>query len=317
MRSFLGIDAGSVSTKLALVDGNCNVIGTKYLRTQADPVGAIKEGATWLANIVANENDVAFVGTTGSGRELAAMLVGADLIKNEITCHAVAAIMQRRDVRTVLEIGGQDSKIIVIRDGVVIDFGMNTICAAGTGSFLEQQCHRMGIQIEEFGCYALRSNHPASIAGRCTVFAETDMIHKQQQGHRTEDIIAGLCQALVRNYLGTVARGKDITAPVLFQGGVAANTGIVEAFRKLLSMEVIVPAHFREMGALGVALLARERWEKAPKKTNFCGIQSVLAKEFTVEVFVCGECEEKCELERYVENGREIALKGGRCGKWE
>jgi len=317
MKKFLGIDAGSVSTKFAVVDDHCNVIGTKYLRTQADLVGAIKEGAAWLADIVKDQRNIASAGTTGSGRELAGMLVGADLIKNEITCHAVAAILQRRDVRTVLEIGGQDSKIIVIRDGVVVDFGMNTICAAGTGSFLEQQCHRMGVPIEEFGQYALMSNHPASIAGRCTVFAETDMIHKQQQGRRIEDIIAGLCQALVRNYLGTVARGKEILEPILFQGGVAANIGIVDAFKKSLSMEVVVPAHFREMGALGAALLAREHRAQSQTDSAFCGIRSVLAKEFTTEVFVCGECEEECEMERYVENGREIALKGGRCGKWE
>jgi len=130
------------------------------------------------------------------------------LVKNEITAHAVAAIQTEKDVKTVLEIGGQDSKIIIIRDGVVTDFAMNTVCAAGTGSFLDRQAERLGIPIEEFGDHALQASVPVRIAGRCAVFAESDMIHKQQLGYNTCDIIAGLCDALVRNYLSNVAKER-------------------------------------------------------------------------------------------------------------
>jgi predicted CoA-substrate-specific enzyme activase len=139
------------------------------------------------------------------------------------------------DVQTVVEIGGQDSKIIILRDGIVTDFAMNTVCAAGTGSFLDHQAERLNIPIEEFGNIALKSKSPVRIAGRCSVFAESDMIHKQQMGHPTSDIVAGLCDALVRNYLNNVGKGKDIMSPVLFQGGVAANAGIKAALERLWS----------------------------------------------------------------------------------
>ena len=149
--------------------------------------------------------EICGVATTGSARYLAGVVLGADLIKNEITSHAVAAMHYIPEVQTVVEIGGQDSKIILIRDSVVVDFGMNTVCAAGTGSFIDHQAARLNVNIEEFGGQALKSTAPVRIAGRCTVFAESDMIHKQQIGHRPEDIVYGLCQALVRNYLNNVA----------------------------------------------------------------------------------------------------------------
>ena len=133
-------------------------------------------------------------------------MVNAEVVKNEITAHAAAASAVAPDVKTIIEIGGQDSKIIFLQEGVPCDFAMNTVCAAGTGSFCDRQAARLGIPIAEFGSYALRSDSPVRIAGRCAVFAESDMIHKQQTGHSVEDIIAGLCEALVRNYLNNLAR---------------------------------------------------------------------------------------------------------------
>ncbi len=152
--------------------------------------------------------EICGVGATGSARNLAGVIVGADVVKNEITAHAVAASTVNPKVQTVLEIGGQDSKIIILRDGVVVDFAMNTVCAAGTGSFLDQQASRLNIPIEEFGGLALRGKSPVRIAGRCSVFAESDMIHKQQLGHNLEDIIGGLCEALVRNFLNNLGKGE-------------------------------------------------------------------------------------------------------------
>ena len=159
------------------------------------------------------------MGATGSGRELAGVVLGADMVKNEITAHATAALSYDSNVSTILEIGGQDSKLIILRDGVVVDFAMNTVCAAGTGSFLDQQAHRLGIPIDEFGQVALRSTSPVRIAGRCTVFAESDMVHKQQLGVDIADIVAGLCQAMVRNFLSSLAKGKELLPTVFFQGG--------------------------------------------------------------------------------------------------
>jgi predicted CoA-substrate-specific enzyme activase len=164
------------------------------------------------------------------------------------------------DIQTIIEIGGQDSKIIILREGAVVDFAMNSICAAGCGAFLDHQSHRLKIPIEEFGDYALRSKNPSSIAGRCTVFAESDMIHKQQTGHKTEDIVYGLCKAIVRNYLNNVGKGKEIKPPIMFQGGVAANKGVRKALGEELGTEVIVPEHYHVMGAIGSALLAKKKF---------------------------------------------------------
>jgi len=237
------------------------------------------------------------------------------LVKNEITAHAVAAIQTEKDVKTVLEIGGQDSKIIIIRDGVVTDFAMNTVCAAGTGSFLDRQAERLGIPIEEFGDHALQASVPVRIAGRCAVFAESDMIHKQQLGYNTCDIIAGLCDALVRNYLSNVAKGKEILPKVIFQGGVAANKGIRHAFEKALNMPVIVPEHYDVMGAVGAAILAREKVSREKTRTKFKGF-SVSGSNFKSKSFECNGCSNHCEVVMVLENQQPVGYFGDRCGKY-
>ena len=216
---YLGIDVGSVTTKLTLVDENGKYVDGYMLRTAGKPVLAVQSGLKHLMETAKEEYNVEGVGTTGSGRNLAGALVGADVIKNEITAHAVAASTYVEGVQTILEIGGQDSKIIILRDGIVTDFAMNTVCAAGTGSFLDQQANRLNVPIEIFGETALKSENPARIAGRCGVFAESDLIHKQQLGYPVEDLLYGLCQALVRNYLSNLALGKELLPTVSFQGG--------------------------------------------------------------------------------------------------
>jgi len=234
VKTYLGVDVGSVTTKLALLDDQERLVAYTYLRTQGKPIGIIQRGLDEIREQMPPQAEICGVATTGSARYLAGVVLGADLIKNEITSHAVAALHYISEVQTVVEIGGQDSKIILIRDGVVIDFGMNTVCAAGTGSFLDHQASRLNVNIENFGEQALRSKAPVRIAGRCTDFAESDMIHKQQTGAKREDIIRGLCEALVRNYLNNVGKGKDIEEPIVFQGGVAANKGIKAEFEKAL-----------------------------------------------------------------------------------
>jgi predicted CoA-substrate-specific enzyme activase len=267
-KGYLGIDVGSVSTNLIVIDEQDEVLASLYLRTQGQPIRVIQEGMKEISGLVPGDVEIHAAGTTGSARYLGGIMVGADIIKNEITAHAVATSRFVPGVQTILEIGGQDSKIIILRDGIVTDFAMNTVCAAGTGSFLDQQSARLCIPIEDFGELALKSQHPVRIAGRCAVFAESDMIHKQQLGHSTEDIIAGLCDALVRNYLNNVGKGKEILPPIAFQGGVAANAGMKKAFEKSLNHEVIIPNNFAVMGALGVAIIARETVELKKEKTS-------------------------------------------------
>lgn len=315
MKGFLGVDVGSVSTNIVVLDESGQLLAESYLRTSGRPIEVVQEGIYDIGQELAGEVEIAAAGTTGSARYLTSMIVGADVVKNEITCHAVAASKVVPGVRTIIEIGGQDSKIIILRHGVVTDFAMNTVCAAGTGSFLDQQASRLLIPIEEFGNYALKSKNPVRIAGRCAVFAESDMIHKQQLGYNTEDIIAGLCEALVRNYMNNVGKGKETLEPIIFQGGVAANAGLVQAFNSYLNTEVIVPPHYGVMGAIGAALLAQEAYAKKGR-TNFKGF-SLRDIEFVTTSFECKGCSNACEVVQFFQNGELIARWGDRCGKWE
>ncbi|HHX87273.1 MAG TPA: 2-hydroxyglutaryl-CoA dehydratase, partial [Firmicutes bacterium] len=182
MDGYLGIDVGSVSTNLVLINAQNDILVSLYLRTRGQPIQVVQEGLKEIGLKIPSPVNIRGVGTTGSARHLTGVVVGADVVKNEITAHAVAANLVVPGVQTVLELGGQDSKIIILRHGVVTDFAMNTVCAAGTGSFLDHQAARLGIPIEEFGELALSSKHPVHIAGRCSVFAESDMVHKQQVG---------------------------------------------------------------------------------------------------------------------------------------
>ncbi|MBP8637608.1 MAG: 2-hydroxyglutaryl-CoA dehydratase [Dictyoglomi bacterium] len=310
---YLGVDVGSVSTDIAVIDEKGNLVVGLYLRTGGDPIRAVKDGFSKIKAQFGDELEIEGVGVTGSARFLVGAVVGADVIKNEITAHATAGLHYNSDIQTIIEIGGQDSKIIIIRDGIVVDFAMNSVCAAGTGSFLDHQAQRLGISIEDFGDIALRSTNPVRIAGRCTVFAESDMIHKQQLGHRQEDILFGLCEALVRNYLSNVGRGKEIRPPILFQGGVAANKGIKVALERALGVEIIIPPYFSLMGAIGAALLAQEY---GIKRTKFKGFETA-DQNITTRGFECKGCSNLCEITNVLIEGKLIARLGGRCGKWE
>lgn len=315
-RVYIGIDVGSVSTNLVTMTEGGELVSFLYLLTRGRPIEVVQEGLGTLGEELEGNFQVAGAGTTGSGRKLAAVVAGADVVKNEITCHAVAASREVPEVRTVIEIGGQDSKLILLRDGVITDFAMNTVCAAGTGSFLDRQAQRLNIPIEEFGKLALKSKNPCRIAGRCTVFAESDMIHKQQLGHKVEDIIAGLCEAIARNYLNNLAKGKRMEPPIVFQGGVAANHGVKAAFERILGQEVIVPKHYEVMGAIGAAILSREFMaRKDGRKSRFRGFEVARAR-YEPRSFICAHCANNCEVVEIYMDGRLTGRWGCRCCKW-
>ena len=316
MEVYLGIDVGSVTTKLAALDTADNLIASLYLPTEGKPVAMVQQGLKQIRQQLTEEAEIQGVATTGSARYLAGAIVGADMVKNEITCQAVAALRYIPGVQTVIEIGGQDSKIIIVRDGIVTDFGMNTVCAAGTGSFLDHQAARLNMSIEELSRLALLGAAPVRIAGRCTVFAESDMVHKQQIGHRVEDIIYGLCQALVRNYLSDVGSGKDIKPPVVFQGGVAFNRGIIRALGEALDTEIIVPPHHEVMGAIGAALLVHESATNSRNGSQFKGF-GVSEIEYQTSSFECQACSSLCEIVQVSVDGRALARWGGHCDMWE
>jgi len=313
--AFLGVDVGSVSTNVVAIDPDGGILSSVYLRTGGQPIKAVQEGVREVGKKLGGDIRIRGAGATGSARYLTGVVIGADLVKNEITSHAVAASHIVEGVRTVIEIGGQDSKLILLRDDVVTDFAMNTVCAAGTGSFLDHQSARLGVPVEEFGDLALRAKEGAQIAGRCSVFAESDMIHKQQVGYPMEEIVLGLCRALVRNYLNNLAKGKRLEPPIVFQGGVAANIGMKRAFEEALGLEVTVPPYHDVMGAIGVALLTSE---ESPffRESNFRGF-SLVDFDYNTSSFMCSGCSNNCEIVK-IKAGREVlACWGGRCGKWE
>nr|WP_279237172.1 acyl-CoA dehydratase activase [Alkaliphilus pronyensis] len=314
MNCYLGIDVGSVSTNVVLMNDDKEIIGKVYTSTQGKPIDAIKRGLKEIKAQVRDEIKVKGVGTTGSGRHLASMIVGGDVVKNEITAHGIAALNFVKGVKTIFEIGGQDSKIILLRDGIISDFAMNTVCAAGTGSFLDRQASRIGIEIQEFGELALKSKNTVRIAGRCAVFAESDMIHKQQLGHNQEDIIKGLCDALVRNFLNNLGKGKEILGPIVFQGGVAANAGIKKSFEEALKQEIYVPPHHNVMGAIGCCLLAQEKAEKK-NTTQFKGFD-IVNSGYQVKGFECEDCSNLCEVVEIMRDGQLMARWGDKCCKW-
>ncbi|MCX7748559.1 MAG: acyl-CoA dehydratase activase [Clostridia bacterium] len=312
---YVGIDIGSVSTNVVVMDKDLNMVFDYYARNNGQPLNSVKLGLKELKSRFQNELVVKGIGTTGSGRQLIGAMIGADVIKNEITAHAAATIHYVPDVNTIFEIGGQDSKIIIIKDQVVVDFAMNTVCAAGTGSFLDHQSERLKVPIEQFGELALTAEKNVRIAGRCTVFAESDMIAKQQFGFSKAEIINGLCEALVRNYINNLGRGKNLKPPFVFQGGVAANIGIKAAFEREVGHEVIIPKYFNVMGAIGVAILAKENVEESGEPSNFKGFD-VADIDYKPSSFDCNGCSNLCEVIKVEMNGKIVAALGDRCGKW-
>ena len=310
--AFLGIDTGSISTKGVIIDADGAILARSYLWTEGNPGDAARRVVDDLAaQIDRSAVQVTSVGTTGSARRLVGAMLGAQVVKNEITAHAVGTTHLHPNVRTILEIGGQDSKIICVEDGVAVDYAMNTLCAAGTGSFLSSQAHRLGVEVEEFGEIALTSEKPANIAARCTVFAESDLVHKIQVGYPREDIIAGLCKAVVTNYLNNVGKGKKIVAPVVFQGGVSKNVGVLKSFEDALGMEVLVDPDGHLMGAYGAALLAADAPESARRPFTF----DVNDFDFRTREVVCQKCANHCEIICVYKDDQLIDSWGNRCDK--
>jgi predicted CoA-substrate-specific enzyme activase len=255
--AYLGIDVGSVSTDLVLTDERGTLLSSIYLPTRGRPVDVLLEGLSTLRSRFPAGLEILGCGSTGSGRHLAARLVGADAVKNEITCQMLGARHFVPDVDTILEIGGQDSKFISLRNGAIADFAMNKICAAGTGSFLEEQARELGIDIlRDFASSALTSARPVDVGTRCTVFMETEVVNAMRDGVPVDAICAGLAHSIVRNYLDKVVGARRLGETIVFQGGVASNDAVVAAFEIALGKPVFVHPYNRLSGAIGAALAA-------------------------------------------------------------
>jgi predicted CoA-substrate-specific enzyme activase len=309
IEAYLGIDVGSVSTNLVVTDAEGNVLKDIYLRTQGRPIEVVDKGLAEIEAELGDRIEIRGVGTTGSGRELIGELVGADTVNDEITAHKTGAVHVCRQmglemVDTIFEIGGQDSKFISIRDGVVVDFTMNEACAAGTGSFLEEQAEKMGVEIKgEFARLALGSTSPARLGERCTVFMERDVTALLLKGADVGDLCAGLAYSVALNYLNRVVRGRKIGDVIFFQGGTAYNDSVAAAFSQILSKRIIVPPHNGVVGAIGMALIARDRMRGTGRPSRFRGY-SLRRVNFATREFVCRACSNYCDMKEFTIEGQ-------------
>ncbi len=305
---YMGIDIGSISTKGVIIDQFDNIISSSYLYTEGNPIKAVKKVIKNMrSDIDLNNYQVVSVGTTGSARKLIGTMLGASTIKNEITAHATGTIRMYPDVRTIFEIGGQDSKITLVNNGVVCDYAMNTLCAAGTGAFISSLAKRLDVKIEDVARIAFSSKNRVNIAARCTVFAESDLIHKIQAGYKKEDIIAGVCRAVASNYINNVAKGKKIISPIVFNGGVSKNEAVVKAFEEITGERIIVPKNSHLMGAFGIAIMARES-----KKENVFNFD-IDSMNVDTKIVCCGRCSNNCEIVSVYKNNTLIDHWGNRC----
>lgn len=315
--AYLGIDVGSVSTNFAVIDENGEVIYEIYTETQSRPIEVVDEGLKEVDEEVGDKIRIKGVATTGSGRELIGKLVGADIIKDEITAHKTGATFVGKNLidrvpDTIFEVGGQDSKFISIQDDIVVDFTMNDACAAGTGSFLEEQAERMGIQIiGEFAELALSSEHPIKLGERCTVFMERDINPYMQRGASKEDLTAGLAYSIVTNYLNRVVKGRRIGDTIFYQGGTAYNDSVAAAFATVLDQEIIVPPYNGVIGAIGAALLAQEKVKAKDSDTTFRGF-NLDDIDYQLREFTCKSCSNYCEMQEFTVEG-EKTYWGDKC----
>ncbi len=314
--AYLGLDIGSTSTNVILIDKEMKLISKRYLRTAGRPLEAVRKGLAEVGDECGDKVNILGVGSTGSGRYLIGDFVGADSVRNEITAQATAAVVIDPEVDTIFEIGGQDSKYISIDKSVVVDFEMNKVCAAGTGSFIEEQSERLDINIKkEFSDLALSCETPASMGERCTVFIESDMVHHQQRGVDKEGLVSGLSYSIVLNYLNRVVGDRKIGNKIFFQGGTAANLGIVGAFEEVTGKKIIVPENHDVTGAIGVAILAMQEMEPGVPSV-FKGFD-LSKRKYSVDTFECSDCSNICEIRKVEMEDEDPLYYGGRCEKYD
>lgn len=302
---YLGLDVGSVSVKIVKIDEKENLVDSIYLRN----TGLIETVQKGLEKVV-SDSKVSGVGVTGSGRKFVGMFVGADLIKTEILAHAIGTLNYYPDVRTLIDIGGEDSKMLLFSDGILSDFRMNSICSAGTGSFLESIAGRMGVDIEDVGYIALKSKNRIDFPSKCGIFTNSAVVSKKNSGANKEDILMGVCRSLISNYL-TMAKGINLEPPYVFQGATAKNIALVKSFEEQLNHKIIVPEYCDIMGAIGIGLMSKRA---NIEKTNFKGSE-YLAKDYQTKTFIADGCENHCELTKLYEEGNYVGCIGNKCNK--
>jgi len=320
-RVYLGIDIGSTTTKYALMDEEREIIHKSYVPTQGKPIEVTQRLLEFIRDDIGKKIEIVGTATTGSGRNVVGDFLNVDLIIDEITAHATGAVEIDPEVDTIFEIGGQDSKYISIANTYPLDFDMNKVCAAGTGSFLHELANKYGINIvDEFQDIALSSKAPVKLAERCTVFMESDLVSYHQKGVDQKDLIAGLCYAIVYNYLNRVVGKRTIGQKIMFLGGPSLNKGVVAAFENVLGRGLLVPKHREVLGAYGAAISVQEKMASENRdKITFRGLDSAINDRMEYVEKVCRadpNCHNQCKLKIYDFDGRR-SIWGGECGRYE
>ncbi len=314
---YLGIDVGSTSTKMVLMESDENVLVDVYRKTRGEPIEAARRLFRAVENIM-KETGASFkvkgAGTTGSGRKLVGAVVGADIIINEITAHVQGALKTSPDVQTVFEIGGQDSKYMSIKDGRAEDSNMNYVCAAGTGSFIEEQARKLGYDVRDIGAM-VQGITPPRTSDRCTVFMEQDIFRLLKEGNSREDVLAATMYSICQNYLNkVVGKRKVLGDKIAFMGATARNKGLVAAFENLMNMEVVVSPYCHVMGAYGVAMLVKEAHE-TEEKCDFRGF-NLSDRKIELKEETCRLCQNHCIItQAFIEGTDEKPSWGYMCGR--
>lgn len=306
--AYLGIDVGSTSVKCILLDNESNIIDSVYTKNKG-----IIESVIECLGALEKRVEITACGITGSGRNFTNVLVGGDMVKTEVLAHSVAALEFYPEVRTIFEIGGEDCKLMIIEDGILVNFNMNNICAGGTGAMIEAIASRMGIAIEDVGELASQSKHQLEMPGKCGIFCQSAVVNKLNTGVNKCDILMGVCKALIRNYL-TICKGNKLEPPYIFQGATAQNKALVRALEEELSHAVIVPEQCAFMGAIGIAMMAKE---ELPEKTKFKGFSAILSASYDVRHFLCVDCENRCEVVQVYQDNELAGCLGSKCCKWD
>ncbi len=305
----LGVDIGNGTIKCVLMNERKEIIDYVYTKN----MGIIETLKKSLSILLERNKNFKIIGcgVIGAGRKFGSIILGADIVTTEITATAVGVINYFPGDVTCFEMGFEDSKILLIKNGILVDFAMNTVCSANCGAYIENVASRLGIKVEEFSDYALKSKSPANISGKCAVFGTSSCVSKINLGFKKEDILMGVAMALVRNYFSMLAKGKNIFPPYVFCGGVSRNKAIVKAMEEYLEEKVIVPEYSFLMGAIGVAILTIEKGIKG----KFKGYEFIDG-DFKTETIICDKCANNCELVSIYKNGNLIGRIGSTCGKY-
>ncbi len=305
---YMGIDIGSVTVKAVIVDEYDNIISSYYMDIYGSPIKSVKEVILKMkSEIDLHKYKVVSIGVTGSAKKLIGTLLNAQIIRNEIIALSVGTIKMYPDVKTIIDIGGEDSKLIIVNDGVVVDYAMNTSCNAGTGSFIEMFANKLKVNMGDLSELVLDSKSKINTINSGMVFAGSDLIHKIQEGYSKEDILTAVCDVVAQNYINNMVKGKKINSPIVFTGGVSKNLTVIKMLEEKLHKKIIVNRNSHLIGAFGMAIMARNSGieHEFDFEINNYNLETKIAN--------CVNCPSNCEIVTVYKNNNLIDIWGNKC----